>query len=62
VRRLLRWLIGRREYPLRLMLDEILGNLAGPWALWRSHRRVKRLGRSAVPLALESGDGATAGL
>ena len=36
----------RTDYPLSLTLLEIAGNLAGPWALWRSHRRVKREGRS----------------
>ena len=41
------WLHGKRpDYPLALTLLEIAGNLAGPWALWRSRRRVKRLGRS----------------
>jgi GT2 family glycosyltransferase len=38
---------GRKsDYPLSLTLLEIAGNLAGPWALWRSRRRVKREGRS----------------
>lgn len=42
-------LLGRKnEYPLSLILVEIAGNLVGPWALWRSRRRVKRLGRSAL--------------
>jgi GT2 family glycosyltransferase len=40
---------GRSEYPLSLILTEIAGNLAGPWALWQSRRRVRRLGRSAPP-------------
>jgi GT2 family glycosyltransferase len=39
---------GRSDYPLGLIAQEILGNLAGPWALWRSRRRVRKLGRSAV--------------
>jgi O-antigen biosynthesis protein len=38
--------LRRNRYPLRLRLIEIKGNLAGPWALWRSYRRVKREGRS----------------
>jgi hypothetical protein len=38
---------GRADYPLRFVALEVLGNLAGPWALWRSRRRVRRLGRSA---------------
>ena len=36
----------RTEYPLWLLLLEIGGNLAGPWSLWRSRHRVRRLGRS----------------
>ena len=39
-------LIGRSIYPLNLILMEILGNLVGPWALWRSRSRVKREGVS----------------
>jgi len=39
-------LLRRNRYPLGLLLLEIRGNLAGPWCLWRSHRRVKRKGRS----------------
>jgi GT2 family glycosyltransferase len=35
------------DYPLSLIVLEILGNLAGPAALWRSRRRARRLGRSA---------------
>lgn len=42
-RRLLRREI---QYPLKLILLEIRGNLAGPWCLWKSRRRVKREGRS----------------
>jgi GT2 family glycosyltransferase len=38
---------GRSDYPLNLILTEIAGNLAGPWALWQSRRRVRRFGRSA---------------
>lgn len=38
---------GRSDYPLSLILLEIRGNLAGPWALWRSRRRVRELGPSA---------------
>lgn len=40
---------GRSVYPVRLVLLEILGNLAGPWCLWRSRVRVRREGRSAFP-------------
>lgn len=38
----------RSDYPLDLIALEICGNLAGPCALWRSRRRVRKLGRSAV--------------
>jgi GT2 family glycosyltransferase len=44
--RIKEWLLGKRTYPLSLTLLEIAGNLAGPWALWQSRRRVKREGRS----------------
>lgn len=37
---------GFVKYPLSLIMLEIIGNLAGPFALWRSWRRVKREGRS----------------
>jgi glycosyltransferase involved in cell wall biosynthesis len=40
---------GRSDYPLSLILTEIAGSLAGPWALWRSRRRVRRFGPSARP-------------
>jgi GT2 family glycosyltransferase len=35
------------HYPLRFVLLEVFGTMAGPLALWRSRRRVRRLGRSA---------------
>lgn len=40
---------ARRQphYPLALLALETKGNLAGPWALWRSYARVRREGRSA---------------
>jgi GT2 family glycosyltransferase len=38
---------GWSDYPLSFIALEVLGNLAGPWALWQSRRRVARLGRSA---------------
>jgi O-antigen biosynthesis protein len=40
--------------PLRLVLTEIRGNLQGPLALLRSHRLIKRLGRSAAMPPLPS--------
>ena len=46
IRRATRRLLGRSEYPLSLILLEVVGNLAGPWALWQSRRRVKREGPS----------------
>jgi GT2 family glycosyltransferase len=45
-RRTVERLLGRSDYPLSLILLEVLGNLAGPYALWRSRRRARRLGRS----------------
>jgi GT2 family glycosyltransferase/SAM-dependent methyltransferase len=39
-------LLGQSIYPLRLILLEVAGSLAGPWALWSSLMRVKRQGRS----------------
>ena len=41
--RLRRW----NEYPLSLLWLELRGNLIGPWAWWKSYRRVKREGKSA---------------
>lgn len=40
---------GLSDYPLSLILTEIAGSLAGPWALWQSRRRVRRFGPSARP-------------
>ncbi len=36
----------KSDYPLLLTLLEIAGNLAGPWSLWQSRRRVRREGHS----------------
>jgi GT2 family glycosyltransferase len=44
LRRVKERLLGRSEYPVSLILLEVAGNLAGPWSLWRSRRRVRRLG------------------
>ncbi|MBK5189313.1 MAG: glycosyltransferase, partial [Gemmatimonadaceae bacterium] len=41
--KLLRWARGRRDYPLSLIVTEIAGNFAGPWALWRARRRARTL-------------------
>ncbi|MBE9100502.1 glycosyltransferase [Vacuolonema iberomarrocanum] len=35
------------DYPISLIFLEILGNLAGPWSLWRSRVRVHKEGHSA---------------
>ena len=51
LRRTYRRLRGRSVYPVSLILLEIMGNLAGPFALWRSRRRVRREGRSEFPVA-----------
>jgi GT2 family glycosyltransferase len=40
---------GRSDYPLTLIATEIAGTLAGPWALWRARRRVRRFGPGARP-------------
>lgn len=46
----------RSDYPLSLILLEVLGNLAGPYALWRSRRRARRLGLSGrLPLERRHG-------
>ena len=49
-------LLGRSSYPLSLMFCEVMGHLAGPVALWRSHRRVKRQGpsKACIPVMLRS--------
>ena len=39
---------GWSDYPLSFIALEMLGNLAGPWALWRSRRRARRLGRTVL--------------
>ena len=36
------------DYPLASLLVEIAGNCAGPFALWRSRRRVRKLGVSVA--------------
>lgn len=40
-------LLGASDYPVGLIVTEIAGNLAGPWALWKARRIVRRLGPSA---------------
>ncbi|HXG91549.1 MAG TPA: glycosyltransferase [Blastocatellia bacterium] len=46
LRRIFTRLRGRSDYPLSLLLLEMAGNLAGPLALWRARRQVKREGPS----------------
>ncbi|NEQ28162.1 MAG: glycosyltransferase, partial [Microcoleus sp. SIO2G3] len=43
----------RCDDSIPMILNNILGNLAGPWSLWQSYRRVKRQGRSTpyIPVA-----------
>ena len=38
---------GYSDYPVSLIMVEIAGCLAGPWALWQARRRVRRLGPGA---------------
>jgi glycosyltransferase involved in cell wall biosynthesis len=42
---------GWSDYPLSLILVELAGTLAGPWALWQARRKVRQLGPSARPKA-----------
>jgi glycosyltransferase involved in cell wall biosynthesis len=47
VRKIKGHLLGRRsDYTWALIWLESVGNLLGPWALWRSRRRVRREGHS----------------
>jgi GT2 family glycosyltransferase len=46
-------LLRRRDYPLRLTLLEIAGNLAGPWALVRARRAARR--HAVAPVASDGG-------
>ena len=48
IKKLARWLRRSNDYPLSLILTEIAGNLAGPWALWRAQRRARRLDAADV--------------
>ncbi len=53
IKQLLRWLRGSRERSLRTILLEIRGNAFGPISLWKSRRRVKRLGAGPPHLPAE---------
>ena len=48
LKKLVRWMRHSNDYPLSLILTEIAGNLAGPWALWRARRRARRLDAANV--------------
>lgn len=48
--RILQRLRRHSDYPLSLILLEVAGTLAGPVALWRSLRRMRRLGPGARPV------------
>ena len=48
LKKLLRWMRRSNDYPLSLIMTEIAGNLAGPWALWRARRRARRLDAANV--------------
>src|SRR5439155_25334861 len=41
-------LTRRSDYPLRFILVEVLGTFAGPFALMRARRMVRKLGPSLV--------------
>lgn len=47
--RVVQRLRGRSSYPLRLLATEVAGTLLGPWALWRSHRHVRKHGPGVQP-------------
>jgi O-antigen biosynthesis protein len=44
-KRLLRWVLGDRDYPLSLTWVEIQGILAGPRGLWQSYWLIRKIGR-----------------
>ncbi len=52
-KRILWRLLGRRTYPIPLVLLEILGHSLGGWSLWRSRQHLRRHGRSS-PTVLHS--------
>lgn len=54
LRRVKRRIRGRSNYPVSLILLEIWGNMVGPFALWRSRRRVLREGRSSFPESIDN--------
>ena len=46
LRLLARVALGRAPYPVEMVLAEVAGHIAGPFAYWRAARRARRLGRS----------------
>jgi O-antigen biosynthesis protein len=46
LRRITESLLRKRNYPFSLIMTELVGNLVGPFALWKSRRRIKRNGKS----------------
>jgi GT2 family glycosyltransferase len=50
IKQLARVLLRRAPYPVGMVLAEVTGHIAGPFAYWRAVRRARRLGRTA-PLA-----------
>ena len=52
-RRIYHRLRGWTDYPIGLLLLESVGHAVGPWALWQSRRRVRRMGRSRRPVSNE---------
>jgi glycosyltransferase involved in cell wall biosynthesis len=51
--RIVRRVLGQSDYPLGLIFIEILGNIIGAYALWKSRRRVKREGQSKPYIPVE---------
>lgn len=51
LKQVVNWLCGSRRRSLRTILLEIQGNALGPVALWKSRRRVRKLGASSPYLA-----------
>jgi O-antigen biosynthesis protein len=52
---------GWSDYPIPITLIEIAGNFAGPFALWRSRRRVRRL-KPSTRLRSQAPEGDTVGI
>ena len=52
LRNLAKVLVGRRDFPASLTLLELGGNLAGPWGLYQSRRRTRRLATPTDPQAI----------